>query len=200
MGLGRIGNFIDGQIVGSVTHPALGRAFSRRGAAPPSGGAVRRGEEPAAGPVSPARPADQSDAGRGRGALRLLVRGAADRDRPVSGLPHAPARAGHRADPEPRDGDSGGRPPRPLAPASSGRLPARAAVPIEPDHRPATSFNRTAAGLSRLFCAFCLVIPSNWTQDIPARYGRRHPGLYHWWLYPPLATAPMRNVPVRPTS
>ena len=25
--------------------------------------------------------------------------------------------------------------------------------------------------------AFCLTIPSNWTQDIPSRYGRRHPGL-----------------------
>ncbi len=38
--------------------------------------------------------------------------------------------------------------------------------------------------------AFCLTIPSNWTQDIPARYGPRHPGLEHSWLYPAIDTAP----------
>jgi phosphatidylglycerol:prolipoprotein diacylglycerol transferase len=79
-----------------------------------------------------------------------------------------------------------------------GRLTARAAVPIEPDTaRPASTGRRLAFAA---LLVFCLVIPSNWTQDIPARYGRRHPGLYHWWLYPPLATAPMRSAPVRPTS
>ncbi len=35
---------------------------------------------------------------------------------------------------------------------------------------------------------FCLTIPSNWTQDIPARYGARHPGLQHSWLYPEIDT------------
>ena len=29
-----------------------------------------------------------------------------------------------------------------------------------------------------------LVIPSDWTQDIPERYGKRHPGLHHSALYP----------------
>ena len=38
--------------------------------------------------------------------------------------------------------------------------------------------------------AFYLTIPSNWTQDIPARYGARHPGLEHSWLYPKIDTAP----------
>ncbi|MGH9256949.1 MAG: prolipoprotein diacylglyceryl transferase [Vicinamibacterales bacterium] len=38
--------------------------------------------------------------------------------------------------------------------------------------------------------AFCLTIPSNWTQDIPSRYGRRHVGLEHSWLYPMIDTAP----------
>lgn len=42
---------------------------------------------------------------------------------------------------------------------------------------------------------FCLAIPSNWTQDIPARYGRRHPGLTHSWLYPVIDWAPP---PARP--
>jgi len=37
---------------------------------------------------------------------------------------------------------------------------------------------------------FCLTIPSNWTQDIPARYGKRHAGLRHSWLYPQIDTAP----------
>jgi phosphatidylglycerol:prolipoprotein diacylglycerol transferase len=37
-----------------------------------------------------------------------------------------------------------------------------------------------------LLLAFCLVIPSDWTQDVPARYGKRHPGLEHSALYPPL--------------
>ena len=38
--------------------------------------------------------------------------------------------------------------------------------------------------------ACCLTIPSNWTQDIPARYGARHPGLEHSWLYPAIDTTP----------
>jgi phosphatidylglycerol:prolipoprotein diacylglycerol transferase len=37
---------------------------------------------------------------------------------------------------------------------------------------------------------FCLTIPSNWTQDVPARYGKRHPGMSHSWIYPPLDTSP----------
>ncbi|MCC7044950.1 MAG: prolipoprotein diacylglyceryl transferase [Acidobacteria bacterium] len=39
-----------------------------------------------------------------------------------------------------------------------------------------------------LVLVFSLAIPSNWTQDIPARYGRRHPGLEHSWLYPAIDT------------
>ena len=42
---------------------------------------------------------------------------------------------------------------------------------------------------------FCLTIPSNWTQDVPARYGARHPGLEHSWLYPKIDTAPPSNAP-----
>lgn len=36
----------------------------------------------------------------------------------------------------------------------------------------------------------CLTIPSNWTQDVPSRYGRRHAGLEHSWLYPAIDTRP----------
>jgi len=42
--------------------------------------------------------------------------------------------------------------------------------------------------------AFCLTLPSNWTQDVPARYATRHPGLMHSQIYPPLDTAP-RQMP-----
>ena len=40
---------------------------------------------------------------------------------------------------------------------------------------------------SVLLC--CLTLPSNWTQDVPARYGRRHAGLEHSRLYPAIDTA-----------
>jgi phosphatidylglycerol:prolipoprotein diacylglycerol transferase len=39
----------------------------------------------------------------------------------------------------------------------------------------------------------CLTIPSNWTQDVPTRYGTRHPGLVHSRLYPKLDTSPLRG-------
>jgi phosphatidylglycerol:prolipoprotein diacylglycerol transferase len=32
-----------------------------------------------------------------------------------------------------------------------------------------------------------LTLPSDWTQDILARYGKRHPGMHHSKLYPPVA-------------
>jgi phosphatidylglycerol---prolipoprotein diacylglyceryl transferase len=38
--------------------------------------------------------------------------------------------------------------------------------------------------------AFCLTMPSNWTQDVPTRYGKRHPGLAHSSMYPQIDTAP----------
>ncbi|HUK81359.1 MAG TPA: prolipoprotein diacylglyceryl transferase [Verrucomicrobiae bacterium] len=37
--------------------------------------------------------------------------------------------------------------------------------------------------------AFCLTIPSDWTQDIPARYGKRHPGLVYSKFYRPIGGA-----------
>ena len=36
----------------------------------------------------------------------------------------------------------------------------------------------------------CLTMSSNWTQDIPERYGKRHPGLEYGWLYLRLDTSP----------
>ncbi len=37
---------------------------------------------------------------------------------------------------------------------------------------------------------FCLTIPSNWTQDVPEHYATRHSGLSHSWLYPQIDTTP----------
>ena len=42
---------------------------------------------------------------------------------------------------------------------------------------------------------FCLAIPSNWTQNIPVRYGGRHPGLTHSRMYPAIDWAPPAATP-----
>ena len=39
---------------------------------------------------------------------------------------------------------------------------------------------------------FCLIIPSNWTEDVPAHYATRHEGLRRSWLYPQIDTAAPR--------
>jgi len=57
----------------------------------------------------------------------------------------------------------------------------------------------TAAGLGwkRILFAslllFSLVIPSDWTQDVPARYGKRHAGLDHSIIYPSIDTSPKKT-------
>jgi phosphatidylglycerol:prolipoprotein diacylglycerol transferase len=71
-----------------------------------------------------------------------------------------------------------------------GRLAPRPEAQVRRDGR----FDRPASLLLRaafvLVLLFSLTIPSNWTQDVPARYGKRHAGLEHSWLYPPLDTSP----------
>lgn len=52
------------------------------------------------------------------------------------------------------------------------------AVPVGPARKAALGF----------LIVFSLAIPSDWTQDVPARYGRRHAGLAHSLLYPALAS------------
>ncbi|MDM7923449.1 MAG: prolipoprotein diacylglyceryl transferase [Pyrinomonadaceae bacterium] len=44
---------------------------------------------------------------------------------------------------------------------------------------------RVAALVS--ICVIPLVIPSDATRDVPATYGKRHPGLEHSWMYPAIA-------------
>lgn len=69
------------------------------------------------------------------------------------------------------------------------RRPPYTAPPIVREARP-------TLGQRIVFAAvllFSLTIPSNWTQDVPARYSRRHPGLTHSSLYPAIDTAPRRR-------
>jgi phosphatidylglycerol---prolipoprotein diacylglyceryl transferase len=62
------------------------------------------------------------------------------------------------------------------------------------DHRFEPRATPVPAMLSRAALAamliFSLALPSNWTQDVPARYGARHPGLAYSTLYPRIDTAP----------
>lgn len=73
------------------------------------------------------------------------------------------------------------------------RRAARSSPPAPPPapREPALEFGlwpKRALLLSLLLLP--LVIPSDWTQDVPARYGERHPGIVHSWWYP---TIPERH-------
>lgn len=65
-----------------------------------------------------------------------------------------------------------------------------------PPHTSAT-VDRAPAIWQRLALAavllLSLTIPSNWTQDVPGRYGERHRGLQHSWLYPQIDTGPRQS-------
>lgn len=78
---------------------------------------------------------------------------------------------------------------KPLATPAHSRATAQDAVP--------RLSQRVALALLLLFC---LALPSNWTQDVPAHYAARHAGLRHSWMYPQLDTAPVPAafVPRRP--
>jgi phosphatidylglycerol:prolipoprotein diacylglycerol transferase len=73
-----------------------------------------------------------------------------------------------------------------------GRLGRLQTVPVRPrvpcEASPLTSERIAFACL----LALCLTIPSNWTQDVPSRYGSRHDGLRNSWLYPRIETAARR--------
>lgn len=49
--------------------------------------------------------------------------------------------------------------------------------------------------LFALLLLFSLAIPSDWTQDVPARYGNRHQGLRYSPIYPRINTSPERTEP-----
>jgi phosphatidylglycerol:prolipoprotein diacylglycerol transferase len=65
--------------------------------------------------------------------------------------------------------------------------------------RPATPGLRLPRLALATIIALSVTIPSNWTQDVPARYGARHAGLTYSRLYPRLDTRPKpRTGAVRP--
>jgi phosphatidylglycerol:prolipoprotein diacylglycerol transferase len=66
-------------------------------------------------------------------------------------------------------------------------LPDQAAGGAAHEDVPAATWQRLAFAAILLFS---LTIPSNWTQDVPDRYGARHPGLEHTPLYPEIDSRP----------
>lgn len=78
-----------------------------------------------------------------------------------------------------------------------GRLKAeaRTPVPLAPADEASPHWIQQAG--FALLLAFCLTIPSNWTQNIPVRYGARHAGLVHSWLYPAIDWNPTATTGVR---
>ncbi len=75
---------------------------------------------------------------------------------------------------------------RRLGHLAGGREPAAGQQAAPRDQSPLLAQQLALTGI----LLFCLTIPSNWTQDIPARYGARHLGLQHSWLYPRIDTMP----------
>jgi len=66
---------------------------------------------------------------------------------------------------------------------------ARVAVPAAQEHQAGLWWRRA------LFAGVVLgslVIPSDATRDVPAKYGKRHPGLVHSRIYPPIPDPPQK--------
>ena len=55
-----------------------------------------------------------------------------------------------------------------------------------------TASARNADGPSAALLAFSLVQPSDWTQDVPARCGKRHEGLTNSAMYPRIDSSPQQ--------
>jgi phosphatidylglycerol:prolipoprotein diacylglycerol transferase len=59
----------------------------------------------------------------------------------------------------------------------------QAQSPPQPATRPAVWARRLAFVFLLLFS---LLLPGDWTQDVPSHYGKRHPGMRHSFWYPPI--------------
>jgi phosphatidylglycerol:prolipoprotein diacylglycerol transferase len=69
-----------------------------------------------------------------------------------------------------------------------GRLAPRVVSPPDPARVPDVSPPLLQQVVFAVLLIVCLTMPSNWTQDVPARYGTRHAGLVHSWIYPQIDT------------
>jgi len=59
---------------------------------------------------------------------------------------------------------------------------------FEPPKRISAAGNLLIRRIALAFCCILpLVIPSDATRDVPATYGARHPGMVHSWMYPDIA-------------
>jgi phosphatidylglycerol:prolipoprotein diacylglycerol transferase len=190
MGVGRIGNFIDGQIVGTVTNVWWGVEF-------PYAGGFRH-------------PVVLYD-----GAKNLLLMAFLLRVRKTSRTPGAAAARFvfwyalprifidlFRDYPTHRFAIGTGQTLNLVMTAIGavllarsrlrrlGRLKAtaRSPMPLAPGRDAPPHWAQRVAFTGLL--AVCLTIPSNWTQNVPVRYGHRHPGLTHSRLYPDIDWAP----------
>jgi phosphatidylglycerol:prolipoprotein diacylglycerol transferase len=79
-----------------------------------------------------------------------------------------------------------------LAPLVKNRVPAdTVATPVanRQQERPTGELGWRRLSFAALLL-FSLVIPSDWTQDIPARYGHRHAGLSYSAIYPRIPASP----------
>ena len=184
MGLGRIGNFIDGQIVGHVTgapwgvlfpdaagfrHPVVLYDALKNLLLVPALLRVRRGEPP------PGRVAAHFVFWYAF--LRMFVD--LFREYPTHRLPWGTGQTLNAI----------------MAAAGcvllicsylNRRRSPPIGLPSVRERQPGTAQRLALAGV----IVFSLMIPSNWTQDVPARYGHRHPGLRHSIMYPPIDTRP----------
>jgi len=82
--------------------------------------------------------------------------------------------------------------------------PGRAAVADAEAPRPETAGIGWRRTLFVALLLFSLVIPSDWTQDVPARYGKRHAGLAYSVMYPRIEaseiSAQPQGLPILPAS
>jgi phosphatidylglycerol:prolipoprotein diacylglycerol transferase len=84
-----------------------------------------------------------------------------------------------------------------LVPLWKGR--GRAKVGTEPSvnlqENPASGDIRWRRLVFASLLLFSLVMPSDWTQDVPSRYGKRHPFLGYSTMYPKIDTSPKTATP-----
>ena len=67
-----------------------------------------------------------------------------------------------------------------------------AVLPTWPDMDANPSGGRSCRLAFAAVILVSLAIPSDATRDVPIRYGQRHPGLTHSWLYPPIGVEPQQ--------
>lgn len=76
-----------------------------------------------------------------------------------------------------------------------GRAQVAAAPSVNLQENPASAGIRCRRLVFAALLLFSLVMPSDWTQDVPSRYGKRHPCLDHSTLYPKIDPSPKAAPP-----